>query len=170
MKTIIALTLLSSLMYAQAPCDSLQAKTINYSTSSHTFCSAGTRPASGGWDNSTLVSGEGASSYTFNVQGVTTVTSSLTFSAQGAGVTNFTITGDVGGCTQSIAFSFTVYVCADSVYTGGNPSTGIEQYKLDHPEQASVYYNMYGEQVPFTPNTVLIERVGIYSRKIYVQQ
>lgn len=166
--TIIAVAL-STLIKGQAShCDSVAWPPISIVVSTHTFCTPGTFNSPGSLYRSEHVRPEYSDTLTsaWSINGSAfTPTANLLFTASVPGLFNIVLKANnvIAACSQTFAFTFTVYACEDSVVTG------IEEYKLNNPAITPTYFNIYGDQVPYQTGTVLIERIGIYSRKIYVQ-
>lgn len=47
-------------------------------------------------------------------------------------------------------------------------STGIEEYSLPSPEQTSIYYNIYGEEIQPCVGVLMIEKRGTKTRKVII--
>lgn len=166
--TIIAVALSTLIKGQTLHCDSIAWPPISIVVSTHTFCTPGTFNGAGSLYRSEHVRPEYADTLTseWNINGSAfTPTANFLFTASAPGTFDFVLKANnvIAACSQTFAFTFTVYDCEDSV------STIIEEYKLNNPTLTSTYFNIYGEQVPYQTGTVLIEKIGIYSRKIYIQ-
>lgn len=160
--TLLAL-LITVMSLAQSPCDSIHP--ISYSVGCNTFCVIGTSNPNQplcGWQRITAQYCDTSSCIFYVNGGPPTQTPSIIFTPGAPGITNFTLTGwtIVGNktCPQSISWSFTTVACS--------VTTGIPELTQDH--DLPRYFDLQGNPIPKRFNTLIIEQVGLYRKKIII--
>lgn len=173
MKNAITTALILMMSFAQAQkCDSL-APNVQISTSCHSICVPGTFKIDTAFCGWFVMTASGASSYTWSIGSTTIATgAALTYSATSPGVTNYVVTGSVTytdglTCYGTAVISVTAVICANG--TPGGPATGVIENGpvINSPP---VYYDLQGNRVERRAGTVMIERTGTRSKKVYISQ